>query len=165
MNNEIFVRLGRKALINNPEHYIVTIDYFVCLRILGDRSNYNYKLMTATADEDDKRFRAVDNQKLLIEVARKTSEALGHAPSMCHDNYGRNYMGICRVVDGEDLRGVIEVFDGFFREAFNGHPPAEAQNELRELYDALAPDESGEDVYLSDGMWLSSGGAVKDLGR
>jgi hypothetical protein len=42
---------------------------------------------------------------------------------------------------------------------------SEAGNELRELYDAIAPDEAGEDVYLSDGVWLSSEGGIKDLGR
>ncbi len=165
MNNDIVVRLGQKALITSREHFIVTIGNFVCLRILGQGPKY--AIVTATADEDNKLFRALRNQELLIEAARKTSEALGGAHLMCRDNYGREYVQICRIENQEDARRVIEVFDGFIPCIGNDNKQAEseARNELRELYDALAPDASGEDVYLQDGVWLGSGGKIKDSGR
>ena len=112
MNNEFSVQPSQKAGINSQEHHIVTIGNFVCLRILGD--GYNYEVMTATADEDDKSFRAACNQELLIEIARKTSEALGVAPLMCRDNYGRDYVKICQFQNEEGVwRHILVVFDGF----------------------------------------------------
>jgi single-strand DNA-binding protein len=37
-------------------------------------------------------------------------------------------------------------------------------DEMRNLYRGLSTG-NGDDVYLSDGMWLSSDGSIKDLGR
>jgi hypothetical protein len=164
MSNQFVVRLSQKTGIISREHYIVTLGDVICLRVLGDGSNY--QVMTATADEDDKRFLA-GNQELLMEIARKTSEALGVAPEMCRDNYERDYVKICQFKAEEGLlRHALETFDRI-SETMIGHQQAEseAQNELRALYDLLAPDESGEDVYLQDGVWLSSDGATKDSGR
>jgi hypothetical protein len=48
---------------------------------------------------------------------------------------------------------------------FDGHAASSAGSEMRELYDALAPSDGGEDVYLSDGVWLTSDGSLHDRGR
>jgi hypothetical protein len=65
-----------------------------------------------------------------------------------------HYVQICRIENEEDARRVIEVFDGFISETLNGHlqTESEAQTEMREVYEVLAPDESAEDVYLQDGV-------------
>jgi hypothetical protein len=166
MDNEYVIRESRKTGIISREHYIVTLGDVVCLRLLDDGPKF--AVVTATAGEDNKRFRAACNQELLIEVARKTetSEALGGKFWMHRDNYGRDYVQICRIENKEDLNRVIETFDRIC-ETVNGYQQAEseAKNELRELYDVIAPDESGEDVYLQDGVWLSSDGKTKDSGR
>jgi hypothetical protein len=165
MNDEIAIRPSRKTALNSREQYIVTFGDFVCLRILGDGSDY--EVMTATADEDNKRFLAPANQALLIELAQKTAEALGGASLMCRDNYGRNYVKICRIENDEDARRVVEVFSGLLHEQVQAGERVESEDrrELREIYEAIAPDDSGEDAYLGDGVWMSSDGRLKDLGR
>ncbi len=40
----------------------------------------------------------------------------------------------------------------------------EARNEMKDIYDAISNDD-GEDVYLSDGIWLGSNGSTSDRGR
>src|SRR4051812_35767703 len=108
MNDEFCVQKSLKAQINSQEHYIVTIGSFVYLRVLGNGSKY--EVMTATAGEDDKRFLALGNQDELIKAARNTAEALGGQSLMCQDNYGRNYVKICRIENNEDLDSVLEIF-------------------------------------------------------
>jgi hypothetical protein len=39
-----------------------------------------------------------------------------------------------------------------------------SKSEMQEIYSAIAPEE-GEDVYLSDGMWLTPEGDTEDRGR
>lgn len=38
-------------------------------------------------------------------------------------------------------------------------------SEMREIYDALSVDDSRDDVYLSDGVWLSSDGSTSERGK
>jgi len=41
----------------------------------------------------------------------------------------------------------------------------DARNEMRDVYRALAGGCDGGEVYLSDGVWLSSDGSMHDRGR
>ncbi len=38
-------------------------------------------------------------------------------------------------------------------------------NDMKEIYSFLSHDDSYDDVYLSDGVWLSSDGKLYDRGR
>jgi hypothetical protein len=57
------------------------------------------------------------------------------------------------------LRRFFEIYDE------HQDPSSRGGDEMRELYDAIATDEEGSDVYLSDGVWLSSDGSCHDRGR
>jgi hypothetical protein len=165
MNNEIAIHPSQKKGLNSKEQGIVTVGKYVWLRVLGDGSNYD--VMTATADEDNKKFLAPANPALLIELALKTAEALGVTPEMCCDNYGRDYVKICSVQTDQDLHRVVEVLDGLLNEhrQADDRVGSEARKELLEIYEAIAPDDSGDDAYLGDGVWIGSNGCIKDLGR
>ena len=156
---------SRKVALNNTKQYMVTRERFVCLRILGDGSSF--EIMTATASEDNRRFVVVPNQELLMEVAQKTAEALGVKPSMHLDNYGRAYVKISRVFSDAEVDQVIDTFGHLVEQSLIEDGPAqgEAHSELHEIYDAVAPDDSGEDAYLGDGVWISRDGSLSDRGR
>ncbi|CAI3939089.1 unnamed protein product [Commensalibacter communis] len=53
----------------------------------------------------------------------------------------------------EILKRFFEIYDNFNIES-------RAKEEMRELYNDLAIDDSGEDVYLSDGVHLSHDGSL-----
>ena len=165
MNDTISIRPSRKAGLRSREQYIVTFGDVVGLRILSHKDMY--AVVTATADEDDGRFLAPVNQALLIDLARRTAEALGGASSMCRDNYGRDYVKICHIDNEEDASRVVEVFSRLLHEHMqaNEQVDSEAQRELREIYEAIAPDDSGEDAYLGDGVWIGRDGSWSDRGR
>jgi hypothetical protein len=170
MTDNISVRPSQKAGLPSQEQYIVTFGSFVCLRILSVGAKY--AVVTATADEDSKQFLAPDNQALLIELGRRTAKALGVAPTMCCDNYGRNYVAICEIENEEDASRVVEVFRLLHEHIQAGEQvqaddpvESEARRELCEIYEAIAPDDSGEDAYVGDGVWISRYGGWSDLGR
>jgi hypothetical protein len=164
MTDNISIRPSQKAGLPSKEQYIVTFGSFVCLRILSVGAKY--AVVTATADQDSKQFLAPDNQALLIELGRRTAEALGVAPAMCCDNYGRNYVAICEIENEEDASRVVEVFSRLLHEHIQAGEQvqadetveSEARRELREIYEAIAPDDSGEDAYVGDGVWISKDG-------
>ncbi|MCY1454493.1 hypothetical protein D9M71_715630 [compost metagenome] len=58
------------------------------------------------------------------------------------------------------------LFRRFF-EIFDSYRGLDSRSggEMRELYDALTIDDECGDVYLSDGVWLSSDGSLHDRGR
>ena len=56
---------------------------------------------------------------------------------------------------------------GRFFEIYDACDPSqpEQRNEMREIYQCFATDDSGDDVYLSDGVWLRNNGSTHDSGR
>lgn len=135
------------------------------LRILGDGTSY--EVMTATADEDDKRFLAPAAQDLLIDLACQTAEALGVVPLACRDRYGRPYIKISVVRDDQSANQIFETFLGLIDKATNDEvaDSDETGRELQDIYDAISPDGSGEPAYLGDGLWLDGNGKLSDRGR
>lgn len=170
MTGIISVRSSQKAVLFSKEQYIVTFGSFVCLRILSIGGSY--AVVTATADEDSKQFLAPENKALLIELGQRTAYALGVAPTMCRDNFGRDYVAICEIDNEEDAAEVVEVFGRLLHKHIQGGEQvrageleSEAGRELREVYEAIAPDDTGDDAYLGDGVWLSRDGGWSDRGR
>lgn len=171
MTDKMFIRPSEKAGLPSKEQYIVTFGSFVCLRILSVGAKY--AVVTATADEDSKLFLAPDNQALLIELGRRTAEALGVMPTVRCDNYGRNYVVICEIENEDDASRVVEVFSRLLQEHIQAGEPvqandpgeSEARRELREIYEAITADGSGQDAYLGDGVWIGKNGGWSDRGR
>ncbi len=156
---EFDIKRSNKAYINSNEHYIVIRKGVVYLRIVG--SEGNYVVMTATAGEDYNGVVACPNMVSLNEAALRTSKTFGLRPTVKRDYHGREYVELCQCEYISDAYRASEKLFYLFKECCTDR----TTNELVKVYSCLAIDDSGEDVYLSDGMWLSSDGSYSDRGR
>lgn len=155
------IRRSNKHGIDSPEHFIVTKGNIVFLRVLGGEPDYN--LVTATASEDTGQFHPYRDKKRLLEAALRTSARLGTQSSRTSDRKGREYIRICVFEFISDAYRVAEKFFDTLEEISVGS--AQSLGEMRDMYEALAIDDSGADVYLSDGVWLGRDGTLDDRGR
>ena len=97
----------------------------------------------------------------LNEAALRTSKTFGLEPKIKRDYHDREYVELCRCEYISDaFRASERLFD--ILEVCRSD---RTTNELVEVYSSLAIDDSGENIYLSDGMWLSSDGSISDRGR
>ena len=148
-----------KSYINSDEHYIVVFEGVVYLRVVG--SEGDYIVMTATAGEDFNGVVAYGNLVELNEAALRASKAFGLIPAVKRDYHGREYVEVCRCEYLSDAyRAAEQVFS-----LLKKHSPERTKKEMVEVYSELSVDDSGGDVYLSDGLWLSSDGSVADRSR
>lgn len=161
MTVEFDIRRSDKQYLDAPEKFMVCRGKNIFLRILGEEPRYH--LMTATAGEDDGAFVRVGNQPYLIETALRVAAELGIKSAVNNDYAGREYVNICAFEYVSDAFRISQNFFDKYDEC--SAPELRAQNDLQEIYEALSTDDSGEDVYLSDGVWLGSDGSVRNRGR
>lgn len=159
-----------KVGINSRESYVVVRGKTSFLRILGCEPEW--ELMTATASEDHGPIRVCGNQRRLVEAALRLGVELETKPKVEKDWIKREYVKICgiRQDPGQDdanfnkeLRELFEKFFAYYDDYQD--PSIRGSDEMQELYEVLATDDQGGDVYLSDGVWLSFDGSVHDRGR
>jgi hypothetical protein len=169
MMRQLFdIRRSQKFRSNSPDQFIVTRGSIGFLRLIGEEPHY--KIMTATAGEDTGEIRPHKNRKRIIETALRTSARMmppgtteTHYPNPTSDHQGREYIEICAFEYISDAYRVAEEFFRIFDECKETDaPPAD---EMQKIYAELSIDLSGDDIYLSDGVWLSSDGTLRDLGR
>ncbi|WP_157696584.1 hypothetical protein [Porphyrobacter sp. CACIAM 03H1] len=167
---DIWIRRSQKAGLISEESHIVGRGDQVYLRILGKQPTW--QVMTATAGEDDGTVGAVSDRAALVEAAFKIGHRRQTQPVAKRDLKGRDYVLICELHQrkeesddqlNEELHEFISEFFCVFdeREAEDPH----LREELIEIYRALSSEFDGEDIYLSDGVWLSSDGFTEDRGR
>ncbi|MBS0846971.1 hypothetical protein [Citrobacter sp. JGM124] len=161
---------SNKSGLNSKESYIVTRNKVSYLRILGAEPQWG--LMTATADEDNKRIKVCPEQLRLVETALRLGNELTTSPLVEKDWAGREYVQICLIhqppeqSDQELTHELSLVLHRFF-ELYDAWTvfSSRSDDDMVALYDAVAPDNAGSDVYLSDGIWLSRDGTLTDRGR
>jgi len=127
--------------------------------------------MTATANEDSGDIKICSNQIYLVESALRWGTELETEPRIEKDWMEREYVKICIITqepnqNNQDFnKELLELFGRFF-ELFDECKNIESktEDEMRGLYNALSIDDCGSDVYLSDGVWLSSDGSLHDRG-
>lgn len=159
-----------KVGLNSPESYIVVREGISYLRLLG--SDPEWDLVTATASEDDGRVAVCRNKRRLIDSALKLGLERNCMPTVEKDWMKREYVRICVITrnPGQEqvtlVEGLTTIITRFF-EIYDEHLPHESKsgNETRELYAALTVGDPGNDLYLGDGVWLSSDGSLHDRGR
>ncbi|HHQ4563310.1 TPA: hypothetical protein ACSP13_002827 [Aeromonas veronii] len=166
----IEILISNKAGLNSKESYVVVRGKTSFLRILGCEPEW--ELMTATANEDHSGILVCSNQLRLVEAALRLGAELGTEPSVEKDRLNREYVKICGLKQDPDRsdemfeKELLVVFDKFFAYYDNYQDCSKrGYDEMKNLYDALATDYQGGDIYLSDGVWLSSDGSVHDRGR
>jgi hypothetical protein len=168
MSEPYLVIPSRKVGLDSRESYVVVRSGTSFLRVLGDEPKW--ELMTATASEDHGRIAVCADQPRLIEAAMRLCAEFGTSPNVVRDHAGREYVKVGTVTRGatesdeEFEKENSRVLSRFF-EIYDSLNVREnrSPNEMRDLYDALT-DSSGEDIYLSDGVWLSSDGSLSDRG-
>lgn len=128
--------------------------------------------MTATAGEDDGKLKVFPDRARLVEAAFRIGHSRNTNLISKTDLSGRDYVLICTLKRTEDETDAEfdHDLDNFAREFFgilSDSQTAErnARDEMVDIYRSMADDESGEDIYLSDGVWLSSDGSMDDRGR
>jgi len=127
--------------------------------------------MTATASEDDKSFVVCSDKINLTSSALRLGTALNIPPFRDTDRSGRKFIRMCQITfipdrRDDDLKELFTVLEKFFEIYDSCSPNSRAAiAEMREMYSALSHSSSNEDVYLSDGVWLSSDGRLHDRGR
>lgn len=87
------IRRSSKSYIDSPEHYIVTHDGTVYLRIVGQEGSY--RVMTATSGEDTGDFVAFGYQDLLNKAAIGVAKLIETNPAIRNDFHNRPYVQIC----------------------------------------------------------------------
>lgn len=170
MGNSFKIYKSSKVGLDSEESYIVARGSTGFLRVLGAEPAWS--LMTATADEDHGLIQRCPDQLRLVEAALRLGAELATEPRVERDWLGREYVKICVITRaaGETQEHFEEENADLFRrffELYDSCTDLKARNEddMRQLYDALAPDDEGGDVYLSDGVWLGSDGSLHDRGR
>jgi len=169
MHGNIEIHPSRKRGFGDQESHIVTRRRTSYLRIVG--RDPEYRLMTATADEDDKSFRVCVERSKLVASAIKLRSNYSATSAIQTDSAGRRFILIAtpkfhpqtQEADLHELRGVIDEFFRIF-DTINLAAP-ETTDEMKELYSVMSVDDSNDDVYLSDGVWLGSDGSLSDRGR
>lgn len=170
MSNQFLIHESSKVGLNSKESYVVVRDRTAFLRILGAEPKWS--LMTATADEDHGKILVCRDQIRLVEAALRLGAELNTGPAVERDWKGREYVKIAIIIrkSGESDDAFNEENDlaiNRFFEIFDGLPKLSDRPmvERRNLYDEIAIGDGGEDVYLSNGVWLSSDGSLHERGR
>lgn len=168
--NYCWILPSDKNGLTSAESYIIGRGDYVYLRILGKAPEW--QIMTATASEDDGGPKVVPDRMRLVKAAFTFGHRLKTEPRTKTDWKGREYVQICDLfradhMTDEAFSGELE---GLARDFFNVFDQQEvneiqAREEMIDIYQSLADDDLGGDIYLSDGVWLSSDGSVNDLGR
>lgn len=161
---------SHKAGLPSPDSYVVTRSKTSFLRLLG--SHPEWALMTATASEDSGAIRVCADRRRLIEAALRTCLELGgETPIVEKDRLGREFVkiGVLNQNESESdelIKNQLHTVIACFFDFYDNHksPYERGRDEMRLLYDSLVV-EDGEDVYLSDGLWLRSDGSVHDHDR
>jgi hypothetical protein len=156
---EFDIKRSTKAYINSSEHYIITECGVVYLRVVGAEGNY--VVMTATAGEEFAGDVACPDMISLNLAALRTSKTFGLKPIVKQDYHGREYVEICRCEFISDAFRAAERLFKIYEECSSDW----TKNELFEVYANLTMDNLGADIYLSNGMWLSSDGSISVRGR
>jgi hypothetical protein len=170
MANSFEILESRKVGLNSKDAYIVTRGRVSYLRVLGGEPEW--ELMTATASEDTGGVKVCSEQRRLVEAALRLGAELDTGPQVEKDWMGREYVKICviKTHPGDDAKEVRKEIDKALTRYFELYdayesPDSRPRDEMQELYGVLAIDDVGSDVYLSDGVWLSSDGSIHDRGR
>ncbi len=150
---------SRKVIANNK----------IYLRILKNRSSnqniYPFEVVTATAGDDSKKGKAIqepnsfDRGIALKAAAEVVRDKFSIEPILQTDWQGRSYIsiGFCTEEGAKEL--IEDFFKAFMKVSSDvqGLTTNSEEDDLTSIYNNLCVTE-GEDVYLSDGLWLTESG-------
>lgn len=121
------------------------------------RVGSEYRFMTATASEDTGGFRAYEDQSSLINATIHALQRFDLDAEMKLDHAGRPYVETMTSSNKEHL---LHVAQTALREIGFEDVAVLALDDMIAIYEEFAVGDDGEDVYLSDGMWITSDGRM-----
>lgn len=137
------------------EEYRICSEPYVFYRLISDSSGV--RLMTATASEDTGEYRAYEDQGALISSTAQVLADREMEFVTKRDHAERPYIETSVYPDSEDLLHIAStILDRIGFEDIS----VLALREMKAIYNEFAIDDSGEDTYLSDGMWMTSDGRL-----
>ena len=144
-----------KKLSMIQEEYRICSAPYVFYRVIVDRNGV--RLMTATASEDTREYRAFGNQELLISVTKQVFTDFDMQIGTKEDHAGRAYVQTAVFPERDHLIHIATL--ALDRIGF-ADISVLALREMKAIYEELAIDESGDDAYFGDGMWTTSDGRL-----
>ncbi|SIT52777.1 conserved hypothetical protein [Mesorhizobium prunaredense] len=142
-------------LSRTQKEYRICSNPYVFYRIIVDQ--YGARLMTATASEDAGGYRAFENQKFLISSTVQVFGDFDMEIVTKEDHAGRLYVETPVFLDAQHLIHIATT--ALDRMGFEDVAVL-ALRDMKALYEEFVIDDSGEDTYLSDGMWVRSDGRL-----
>ncbi|ASP30650.1 hypothetical protein CHH26_10715 [Qipengyuania flava] len=168
--NDYWFRTSYKAGLESEESYITGRGNQILLRVLGGEPAW--QIMTATASEDDGSCSVFPERVRLFEAALKVGHRRKLGPISKKDWKDREYVQVGTLVrkPGETDETLISELEELTREIFeilddDLDLEDRDRDEMIDIYQSLSDGYDGGDIYLSDGVWLSSDGSVEDRGR
>lgn len=160
-----------KPNLRSDESWIVHRGGRVYLRLLGGPKHF--ELMTATTGDDARALRVCNEQPRLIQAAKNAAETIGYAWTVSEDVKNRPFvkffsfsMSHGDALQREEAGNYVEEVSRVFFSAYDSlSSPSTGNDDLKEIHDALSNGGGEDDVYLSDGIWLSRDGSLHDRGR
>lgn len=126
----------------------------------SERVKFPFELMTATASDNSGIYRGLNDEernRAVIAAQKVVKLQFDVESSVSQDWKGREYVPIALIdQEGVDTTELTEMIDLFFQYYYE---PNALDNDLIDIYNGICV-EDGEDVYLSDGMWLTSDGRL-----
>jgi hypothetical protein len=151
------IRTSEKLKSEKAQSKIVAGGY-VILRVLRNADD-TYRVMTATAGEDDKSHAAFPNTQLLLKIADMVYRPIAERVVTNADHSNRPYLEFLRVDDPKALQDA-----GNRLAQLLGLDPAtcawidaEAREEGKELWNEFSVDDEG-DAYMMDKATMSKSG-------
>ena len=137
------------------EEYRICSEPYVFYRLISDANGV--RLMTATASEDTGDYRAYEDQGALISATAQVLSLREMDFVTKRDHANRPYIETSVYPDSEDLLNLASTI--LNRIGFEDISVL-ALREMMAIYNEFAIDDSGEDTYFSDGMWMTSDGRL-----
>lgn len=137
------------------QQHIISSQNIVFFRVTLEADGY--KMMTATAGEDTGKLKAYAPQDLLTSSTLSVLGDLDWNIGQKKDHAERPYIearGFSELLDIKTVATRILASLGFDDIAVT------ALQEMKAIYDELSIDDSGEDVYLGDGVYVTKNGDV-----
>lgn len=145
----------KSTKLATDQQHVISSQNIVFFRVTLEVDGY--KMMTATADEDTGKLRAYVSQDSLMSSTLSVLNDVSWKSEQKEDCSRRPYIEARGFPELLDIRTVAtRILDslGFDDIAVT------ALQEMRAIYDELSINDSGEDVYLSDGVYLTKNGDV-----
>lgn len=142
-------------LSSEQEEYRICSKPYVFYRVIVARNGV--RLMTATASEDAGEYRAFKNQEVLLAATAQVFGDFEMEIVTKEDHAGRPYI---ETQVSPDKQHLIHVATTALERMGFEDVSVLALREMKALHAEFAIDDSGEDTYLSDGMWVTADGKL-----